>query len=1002
MKKLIERITPIGDTIIAEYISNENFNQESAISEQHKYYSQFNFTTQEQWDSLYATKNPNAVSAKKIKSQGGCNLNKIVFGWNPYWISSSQYNNYDYSLLSDLSFFSYEVNANTGAANTTNGWMTNGAVTNAQNAGCRVNLCATLFANHATFLNSTSAKNNFISTIISLVQQRNGNGVNIDFEGMAASNRNAFAGFMVQLGNQLHAAIPGSQLSIALPSVDWGNVMDVQTMGSAVDLFLIMGYDYYWRGSSNAGPVSPLNHGNFWNGIDCSRSIVYYLDAGVPANKLALGVPYYGYDWPTTSNALNSTTTGQGTSVVYYNAIPNSQNYGRIWDVASSTPHYTYNSSGWRQCFYDDEQSLTSKYERVNFLNLAGIGIWALGYDDGYVACWDAIKNNFTNCAAPQPCSDTITDIGGPGDYYDDENWTYTIAPQGAQQVTLSFSSFDLETNYDFLYVYDGPTITSPLIGTYTGNTNPGTLTATSGQMTLRFTSDGNTTNQGWTAVWNCISDNISPTTAINTLGTWQTANFNAYFNDQDNQNGSGVEKAFYQVIDYDGADWRANNTQGFFYDNFDLITINSEWTSVTGTWAISNQVLEQSDQNLSNTNIYASLTQNLSNKYLYKWNGKIDGTSNNRRAGFHFFSDNGNLTNRGNSYFVWFRLDQGTCEFYKVVNDIFTLQQSVPMTIVANQWYEYKVIYDRITGEIQVYQDNTYIGAWADTSPYNNGQYISFRSGNCNWQVNDLRIYRSRATNAVSTISVGNCASCMIRYQNQNPISPSGKLCSIVRDSANNFSTVYTHDVNIDWTPPDSVLVFDGTITDIDTIYNNNTQYDLFYTVSQDSNSGLAQYYYAIGTSPNAADVVNWTTNQLNLNTQITSLNLNYNQVYYASVKSENAAGLISNSTSSDGCIILNNSAINENNFDYGLNLFPNPSNGNSTLHLFLKSKTNLSIILTDALGRKIATLADTNDAMGEYTLNINTKQLNLKEGVYFITISTNKTQSIKLIITY
>lgn len=90
-----------------------------------------------------------------------------------------------------------------------------------------------------------------------------------------------------------------------------------------------------------------------------------------------------------------------------------------------------------------------------------------------------------------------------------------------------------------------------------------------------------------------------------------------------------------------------------------------------------------------------------------------VQGT--NRRAGFHFFCDDATQTNRGNSYFVWFRVDQSVCEFYKVVNNTFTLMSSVPMTIVANQWYDYKILYDRTTGKMDVYQNDVFIGTWTD-----------------------------------------------------------------------------------------------------------------------------------------------------------------------------------------------------------------------------------------------------------------------------------------------
>ncbi len=78
--------------------------------------------------------------------------------------------------------------------------------------------------------------------------------------------------------------------------------------------------------------------------------------------------------------------------------------------------------------------------------------------------------------------------------------------------------------------------------------------------------------------------------------------------------------------------------TMDFFADNFD-IAIHPDWTSNQGTWAIAGNAFMQTDEtNAANTNIYAALTQTLSNRYLYNFYGKIDGAGTTRRAGFHFF----------------------------------------------------------------------------------------------------------------------------------------------------------------------------------------------------------------------------------------------------------------------------------------------------------------------------------------------------------------------------
>jgi len=493
--------------ILVSAICFSQMTHKSIHWEQSEAYSKYNFTSEKEWDVLRVAENGKSPIVEKKENTNACILNKRVYGWNPYWMGSA-YNNYQWDLLSDLCHFSYEVNATTGNAGTTHNWLTDAAVTAAQANGVKVSLCATLFSSHATFLTNATAKQTFINSMISQVQQRNGNGCNIDFEGVPAAQSANFTAFMIDLCNQMHAAIPGSEISIALPAVDWSAVYDVNAMTNYVDLFIIMGYDYYWSGSTTAGPTDPLY--NFVTSYNqtLTKSVTYYLNKNVPNGKLLLGLPYYGREWPTNASTIPATATATGVSRTY-NYVKNnaSGNYSNPqWDANSYSQYFSFNSAGWNQCFINSAYSMGKRFDIVNQFGIGGIGIWALGHDDGYTDFWDKIRDKFSDCGTVA-CVDTIFDMGGPSrNYYDNENYTYTIAPQGATSVTLAFSSFNTENTFDFLYIYDGPTIASPLIGTYTGTNSPGTVTSTGGTITIRSTSDISTVASGWYATWSCAS----------------------------------------------------------------------------------------------------------------------------------------------------------------------------------------------------------------------------------------------------------------------------------------------------------------------------------------------------------------------------------------------------------------------------------------------------------------------------------------------------------------
>jgi hypothetical protein len=110
-------------------------------------------------------------------------------------------------------------------------------------------------------------------------------------------------------------------------------------------------------------------------------------------------------------------------------------------------------------------------------------------------------------------CSGTLYDSGGPTDpYSNSETYVKTLTPSTAgAKMRMTFTSFDLESNYDFLSIYDGPSTASTLIGTYTGANSPGTVTATNatGQLTVVFTSDVSQTPSGFEAAISCVTTNV-------------------------------------------------------------------------------------------------------------------------------------------------------------------------------------------------------------------------------------------------------------------------------------------------------------------------------------------------------------------------------------------------------------------------------------------------------------------------------------------------------------
>ena len=75
--------------------------------------------------------------------------------------------------------------------------------------------------------------------------------------------------------------------------------------------------------------------------------------------------------------------------------------------------------------------------------------------------------------------------------------------PEGST-IQLDFSSFSLETDFDFLWIYDGDNVYAPKIGRW-NTQSPGVVQSSSNVMCVEFRSDCATTSTGWEASWSAV-----------------------------------------------------------------------------------------------------------------------------------------------------------------------------------------------------------------------------------------------------------------------------------------------------------------------------------------------------------------------------------------------------------------------------------------------------------------------------------------------------------------
>ncbi len=121
--------------------------------------------------------------------------------------------------------------------------------------------------------------------------------------------------------------------------------------------------------------------------------------------------------------------------------------------------------------------------------------------------------------------SGIFSDGSGAGAYGNQSNCKWLIQPPGATGIVLNFPSFNTESGYDFVNVYDGSTIFSPLLGSFAGSSIPPPLTSSGGSMLVQFITDASVVYSGWEGSYSITINNCPPTLQVNnnpiTSGTY-------------------------------------------------------------------------------------------------------------------------------------------------------------------------------------------------------------------------------------------------------------------------------------------------------------------------------------------------------------------------------------------------------------------------------------------------------------------------------------------------
>jgi spore germination protein len=232
----------------------------------------------------------------------------------------------------------------------------------------------------ARMLHSPTLRDEQVAAIVALVVGHNYAGIDIDYENLQADDRQVFTTFVARLAAALHAENRILSVALFAKTTDAGyaprNVaQDYAAIGRVVDQMRLMAYDYHWAGSA-PGPVAPVS----W-----ISAVLRYAKTQMPASKIVLGVPLYGYNW----------SDGQGSGLSWRQASQLAvQHHATVrYDTTAQAPwlSYTDSSGHMHTVWFENAASSKAKFALARQAGIAGVYLWMFGSAD--TGTWRALRH---------------------------------------------------------------------------------------------------------------------------------------------------------------------------------------------------------------------------------------------------------------------------------------------------------------------------------------------------------------------------------------------------------------------------------------------------------------------------------------------------------------------------------------------------------------------------------------------------------------------------------
>ena len=235
----------------------------------------------------------------------------------------------------------------------------------------------------SSILNDYKSREKLINSILAAVEMYNLDGINLDFENMYESDKDAYTRLVIELAPRLKELGKVLSVDVTAPdgSPDWSLCFNRNVIGDVADYIIFMAYDQHNNSSSEAGTVAGCD----WVEANIKK---FLGQEGVKPEKIILAMPFYTRVWNVTNGGLSSSAVDMKSQATL---IPVDAKI--TWDdsLKQNLAEYEKNGKSYK-VWMEDEQSLKYKLELVKKYNLAGGAFWRKGQEIDSV--WTLIKEN--------------------------------------------------------------------------------------------------------------------------------------------------------------------------------------------------------------------------------------------------------------------------------------------------------------------------------------------------------------------------------------------------------------------------------------------------------------------------------------------------------------------------------------------------------------------------------------------------------------------------------